>query len=53
MVLSESENANKHVLVLEYSYIWLHMGDNLLFNVENIIITGNTWFVNRSLESII
>ncbi len=23
---------------MEYSYMWLHMIDNLLFNVENIII---------------
>ncbi len=32
------QNANKHVLLLEYSYIELHMIDNFLFNVENIII---------------
>ncbi len=32
------QNSNKAVFVLEYNYTWLHMTDNLLFNVESIII---------------
>ncbi len=30
-----------NLFLLEYSYIWLHMIDNLLFHVENIILRSS------------